>query len=135
MTIGERFANALAAKDDVELRGLFADDVDFRALTPNRDWQAATPGEVIDDVVLGHWFEPSDHITGLESVSTGQVADREHVAYRPGVSNADGHFLVEQQAYYTAEQDKIRWMRVLCSGYRPVELSGSEHRSDRFRSG
>jgi hypothetical protein len=27
---------------------------------------------------------------------------------------------LEQQAYYTAANGQIDWMRVLCSGYRPV---------------
>jgi hypothetical protein len=32
----------------------------------------------------------------------------------------DGRFLVEQQAYIGERDGKIDWMRVVCSGYRPV---------------
>ena len=56
VTAGERFARALAAKDSSALRALLADPVDFQALTPGRHWQAASPGEVVDQIVLGTWF-------------------------------------------------------------------------------
>jgi hypothetical protein len=53
------------------------------------------------------------------------VADREHVAYRLRVRNAEGEFLVEQQAYYHVTGGRIDWMRVLCSGYRPAPAASS----------
>jgi len=74
----------------------------------------------VDDIVLGKWFEPSDHIEELYTVSDEVIADRSHLAYRLRVRNPDGEFLVEQQAYYAAETGTITWMRVLCSGYRPA---------------
>jgi hypothetical protein len=40
------------------------------------------------------------------------------LAYRFGVTNPDGRFLVEQQAYLFARDGQIEWMRVLCSGFR-----------------
>ena len=43
-SVGERFAQALAAKDRAALIALLADPVDFQALTPRRHWQAVTPG-------------------------------------------------------------------------------------------
>ena len=119
MTAGERFARALATKDRDELRAVLGGDVDFRGLTPGRYWEATT-FEQVEDILLGTWFEPGDEIQQLCSVSDSTVADRSHVAYRLRVRNADGEFLVEQQAYYTAEDGAITWMRVLCSGYRPA---------------
>jgi hypothetical protein len=119
-TAGERFAGALAAKDAAALRATLADPIDFQALTPGRHWQASTPGEVVDGIVLGAWFDAGDDITGLESVSTGQLPGREHVSYLLRVRNDDGDHLVEQQAYYNADGGGITWMRVLCSGYRPL---------------
>jgi len=115
--VGERFARALAAKDSPTLHSLFADTVDFQALTPGRHWQAATVGEVVDQIVLGKWFDPGDDIQQLESVSTSQLPGREHVDYRVRVRNADGDHVVEQQAYYNTDGARITWMRVLCSGY------------------
>ncbi len=114
---GEHFARALAAKDSATLRSLIADTVDFQALTPGRHWQAATSSEVVDQIVLGKWFEPDDDIQRLESVSTNELPGREHVDYRLRVRNADGDHVVEQQAYYNTDGARITWMRVLCSGY------------------
>jgi hypothetical protein len=56
----------------------------------------------------------------LLQVETSRVADRERVGYRLAVSNPDGRFLVEQQAYYETSGGSITWMRVLCSGSRPA---------------
>ena len=115
-TAGDHFVQALAAKDDAALGALLADRIDFRALTPGRFWRADTPGEVVE-AVLGAWFGPGDHIQELCSVTTGQVAGREHVAYRLRVGRSGRDYLVEQQAYYSTDGARISWMRVLCSGY------------------
>lgn len=120
-TPGRRFARALAAKDAPALRALLADPVDFAGLTPGAHWAATHPGKVVDDIVLGHWFGPGDHIERLCSLAAGRVGDREHVAYRLRVRSGGRRFLVEQQAYYSATGGRIDWMRVLCSGYRPEE--------------
>ena len=116
-TAGERFARALADQDDVALSALLADKIDFQALTPGRHWKAATPGEVVEGIILGHWFGAGDRIEQLCMVSAGQVAGREHVAYRVRVRRCDRDYLVEQQAYYDTDGARITWMRVLCSGY------------------
>src|SRR5262245_37968968 len=120
---GERFARAIAAKDVPALLDVLAPEVDFRAMTPGRFWEAASAQETVDDVILGHWFEPSDHIDALESVESDTVADRERVVYRFRVTNADGAFLVEQSAYFAVVDDRISWLRVMCAGYRPVPAS------------
>ena len=99
--------------------GLMHSQIEFRALTPKRTWEASDPEAVIA-VILGHWFEESDEIKALEQVDTDAFADRERVGYRLSVSNPDGRFLVEQQAYLSARDGRIGWMRVLCSGYRPA---------------
>ncbi|WP_290059563.1 hypothetical protein [Amycolatopsis solani] len=119
-TAGERFARALAARDAAALRGVLAARVDFAALTPGRHWTAADPAEIADGIVLGHWFGPGDRIDELCSVTGGRVADREHVAYRLRVHRDGVAHLVEQQAYYTVRDGGIDWLRVLCSGYRPL---------------
>jgi hypothetical protein len=119
-TAGERFAQALAAKDAAGLSALLADGIDFQALTPGRHWQAAQPSEIAEEIILGRWFGPGDDIRELRSVATGQVADRDHVAYRLLVSRSGRDHLVEQQAYYNTSGGQITWMRVLCSGYQPL---------------
>jgi hypothetical protein len=120
---GERFARAIAAKDAPALLEVLAPDVDFRAMTPGRFWEAASAKELVDDVILGRWFEPSDHIDALESIESDAVADRERVIYRFHVTNADGAFLVEQSAYFEVVDDRISWLRVMCAGYRPLPTS------------
>ena len=117
--LGVDFANALASKDADAMRALLHDQIDFRALTPGRTWEADSP-EAVLDVVFDHWFEDSDEIRSLDSVQTDSFADRERVGYRVAVSNPEGSFLVEQQAYIEDRDGKIGWMRVVCSGYRAV---------------
>jgi hypothetical protein len=118
--LGERFARSLAAKDRAALLALLADPIDFKALTPRASWDADHPADVVDRVVLGHWFEPDDHIEELLHVTADRVGDRDHVAYRLRVRSGSGHYLVEQQVYYGVVHDRIGWLRILCSGFRPL---------------
>jgi hypothetical protein len=121
---GEQFARALAAKDSERLLALLAPNVDFKAMTPSRFWEAGSAREVVDGVMLGHWFEPGDRIDAIESIEHDRVADRQRVGYRFRVSNQDGAFVVEQQAYFAVEDDRIAWLRIMCAGYRPA---GANH--------
>jgi hypothetical protein len=116
---GREFARALAAKDFERAGELLDPAVDFRALTPNREWRPADAAAVVTDV-LPSWFEEDDHIDELVNVDEGTpVGDRERVSWRLAGHNGDGPFVVEQQAYYATEGGRIAWMRVLCSGFRP----------------
>jgi hypothetical protein len=119
-TLGTQFARALAAKEFEEIVALLHPEIDFRGMTPNRVWEAGDPDTVIADV-LRQWFEDSDEIEALDRLETDTVADRERVGYRFSVRNPDGGFIVEQQAYVAERDGRIVWMRVLCSGYRPVQ--------------
>jgi hypothetical protein len=118
--IGKRFAEALAQKDRAGLLALLDPDLDFRALTPGRFWEASSAETLVDDIILGTWFDPGDHIEELEDVEVGSVADRDRVSYRLRITNSEGTFLVEQQAYFGVEDDHIGLLRVMCSGYRPI---------------
>src|SRR6185503_15279834 len=62
-TIGETFVAALAAKDTLGLRKVLDPALDFRALTPGKFWESSSADEVIDEILLGPWFEPTDTIT------------------------------------------------------------------------
>jgi hypothetical protein len=115
-TLGTQFAHALAAKEFDRLLALMHPEIDFRGMTPSRSWAADDPAEVISGV-LRRWFEDSDRFERLEHVESDSFADCERVGYRFSVTNPDGRFLVEQQAYLAARDG---WMRVLCSGFRPV---------------
>ena len=121
--LGESFARAIAAKDREGLLAILHDEVNFRGLTPSRNWAADDSRTVVDDIVLGAWFEPSDVIEQLEEVTTGQVSDRSRVAYRLRIHSGGETFLCEQQAYFAVDGDRIGWLRVLCSGFRPYPTS------------
>jgi len=119
-SLGRRFARAIADKDAEALTSLLSPDIDFRALTPRKFWEAARPDEVVD-IVFGSWFEPSDHIDDLvDSTDGADVQDTHEVGYRFVITNDEGAHTVEQQAYYRAEGDQISYMRLVCSGYRPA---------------
>jgi hypothetical protein len=115
-TLGERFAKALAAKDEAEVRAITIPDLDFRAMTPGRFWEAHSHDDLID-VLFTSWLAPDDEVVALLSTSTGEVSTRQHVAYRLHLRNADGDALMEQQMYYDAADDRITWARVMCSGF------------------
>jgi ketosteroid isomerase-like protein len=116
--LGKAFAEGLARRDFADVAALLDSEIDFRGLTPSRSWEA-TGADAVLQVLLGLWFEDSDDIERVVSIDTDTVADRERVAYRFEVSNPDGKFVVEQQAYYSVRDGRIAWMRVLCSGFRP----------------
>lgn len=118
-TVGAEFAHALAAKDAQRLRQVLHPEVEFRALTPRRSWEADDPDATVA-ILLGQWFEATDDVQSVEHLETDAFADRQRVGYRFSVSNPDGHFLVDQQAYLSERDGQIAWLRVLCAGYRPV---------------
>jgi hypothetical protein len=118
-TVGQQFAHALAAKDFRRLSTLLHPQIDFRGLTPTRNWEASDADAVISSVFCC-WFAPDDEIETIESIRSDSFADRELVGYRFTLHNPDGHFIVEQQAYLSVLDGRIGWMRVLCSGLRPL---------------
>jgi hypothetical protein len=118
-TLGGEFARALAEKDYERIARLLHPEVDFRGMTPRRHWEAGDPDAVVS-AVLHEWFEDSDEIRALEHLESDAFADCERVGYRFRVTNPDGEFLVEQQAYLSERDGRIGWMRVLCSGFRPA---------------
>jgi hypothetical protein len=123
--LAHRFAAALATRDATALRSLFGSELDFRGLTPGNVWEAATPDALVNDVILGAWFEPGDVIGRIESVQSGQVGSRTRIGYRFLVTNASGSYTVEQQAFLDLAGGKITWLRVLCSGFVPVTAVGA----------
>lgn len=120
-TIGQAFVAALADKDAARLKGLLRDDVRFRAVTPGRCWESDDAGTVVDEIVLGTWFSPERRITEVLAVESEQVGPLERIGYRFGAEWAAGRFVVEQQAYLESTDGRISSIRILCSGYLPVE--------------
>jgi hypothetical protein len=125
--LGQDFARALAAKDASRILELLHPEISFRGLTPGRAWEADDP-EAVVAVLFDGWFEPKDEIRALERMDSDTVADRERVGYRFSVTNPDGRFVVEQQAYLGERDGRIDWMRVVCSGFRPAQDGGDDGR-------
>lgn len=120
--LGNRFAAAVAAKNSAALRAMFADSVDFRALTPKRTWEAGTPAAVVDEVFLGVWFQSSDSMEIVGAAAT-RVGERHGFSYRLRGINGNGGFVIEQHAYAVVADGKITWMRLLCSGFQPLPVN------------
>ena len=89
--------------------------VDFRALTPNKFWEAHDARATIDEV-LKQWLDDEDRTEVVTSVE-GAAGDRRHVSYRLRREGPNGPELVEQQAYYEVEDGRISWIRILCTGF------------------
>jgi hypothetical protein len=115
--LGANFAEALVHKDFGTVLTLLDSRIDFRGLTPRRPWEATDANAV--EEILRQWFEDTDVLEEIVSIDSDSFADRQRVAYRFRGHNADGPFVVEQQAYYTEREGRINYMRVLCSGFRP----------------
>ena len=119
-SIGRRFAHGLADKDVPQLTSLLAADIDFRGLTPGKFWETTNSDEVIE-IMLGTWFAPHENIDAILDLNENDsVEDTAHVSYRFAVTTPDGPHTAEQQAYYRTEGDQISFLRILCSGFRPV---------------
>jgi hypothetical protein len=119
-SLGEQFATALARKDASALKALLRADVDFRAMTPAKFWEATDVNVIVDDTILGKWFSPEREITEIVSIDNGTVGELDRVAYRFKATLPDGDFVVEQQAYYRAEGDAMVMLRIMCSGFVPA---------------
>jgi hypothetical protein len=113
----ERFARSVAAQDADTLKALLEPTVNFRALTPGRSWESDDADAVVDDMILGSWFSPDCSITRILWMDLSGVGSVDRVGYRFEVRCTGGDFVVEQQAYLKSDNDKISWLRILCSGF------------------
>ncbi len=122
-TPGCQLVAAIAAKDHRALRQLLDPAVDFRAMTPRQFWQGASPDDVSSAV--SQWFDDGDDIRGVDKVASESFTDVEHVSYRlQVVSQAQTH-LVDQQAYLTTRDGRITWLRIMCAGFRPIDVTSA----------
>ena len=113
------FVDAIVARDFPRARGLLHPEIDFRAMTPNRVWEADGPAGV--EEVLRAWFEHPDRtVERVDSAESGSVGDTLRVGWSVYGSSADGPFIYEQQAYVREDDGQVVWMRVMCSGPRPA---------------
>lgn len=116
--LGERFARSLLSKDWMGVADVLDADLDFKGLTPGRQWEAHTANEVIEGV-FKKWFEPSDEIYDVLTIASDRVVDRGRVVYRARIRNPEGDYICEQTAYFDTQGDRITTLRILCSGFLP----------------
>jgi ketosteroid isomerase-like protein len=121
------FVDAILARDLPRACGLLHPDIDFRAMTPSRVWEADGPSGV--EKVLRAWFEhPDRNIKRVEPTDPTSVEDTMRVGWRVHGSDAQGPFIYEQQAYLRENEGQVTWLRVMCSGPRPAGgLSQARH--------
>jgi hypothetical protein len=116
-SVTDGFVDAILVRDFPRARGLLHPDIDFRAMTPSRIWEAEGPAGVED--VLRAWFEhPERNIERVEPTEPVSVEDTRRVGWRVHGSDADGSFIYEQQAYLREKDGQVVWLRVMCSGPR-----------------
>ncbi|MGH9106881.1 MAG: hypothetical protein ACRDZX_13835 [Acidimicrobiales bacterium] len=89
----------------------------FRALTLGKYWESNDAKEVVDEVILGRWFSAERSITQVLALDCATVGTVDRIGYRFRATLPDGDFVVEQQEYFKTEDDKISWLRILCSGF------------------
>lgn len=112
-------ADAVVALDFDRIRGLLSETIDFRGMTPRRIWEADGADEVIG--VLRDWLaDPDEQIDAVEPTEPVQVQDTARVGWLVRGRNADGPMTFEQQAYARERDGQITWLRVICSGPRPL---------------
>ena len=79
------------------------------------------------DLGLGTWFQPGRRITETISVDSDVIGgaegaeEVERVGYRFRVARPDGEFILEQQAYFRVDGDQIAALRIMCTGFLPIE--------------
>jgi hypothetical protein len=118
-SVAGEFADAIVRLDFARAGGLLAADVDFRAMTPSRIWEADGPAEV--EEVLRAWLaDPDEEIDGVEATAPMTVEDTRRVGWRVRGRGEDGPFVFEQQAYVRETDGRIGWLRIMCSGTRPA---------------
>jgi len=116
LSIGRRFAEAVAAQDESAIVGCFTPGVEFRALVPPglRERIGAVEAAAL---VVG-WFADSTQLD-LVASRTDEVGDRLHVAYRfEGIEDGEP-YVVEQHLCCVLDGDLIARADLLCSGFRP----------------
>jgi hypothetical protein len=111
------FLDAVLARDFARARELLHPDIDFRAMTPSRVWEANDPAGV--EKVLRAWFEhPDRDVERVAPTEPASVEDTLRVGWRVYGDGADGPFVYEQQAYVREEGDRVCWLRIMCCGPR-----------------
>ena|SRR5436190_6683637 len=114
--IAERLVAAIAAQDEAAITACFAENVEFRALSPPGIRERSAGAEA--GALIARWFGDAT-VLDLAETRAVQIGDRLRISYRfTGVEN-DEPFVVEQHLFCTVRNGKIEQADLLCSGFRP----------------
>jgi hypothetical protein len=117
--LASTWVDAIVARDLARAVALLHREVDFRAMTPNRVWDAENPAGV--EAILREWFEdPDEDVQEIEGTESVAIEDTVRVGWLVHISDRDGPHVFEQQAYLREHDAQIDWMRVICSGWIPL---------------
>ena len=117
--VASAWVDAIVARDVARAVALLHPEIDFRAMTPNRIWEAEGRAGVAE--VLRAWFEdPDEDVQRIEATEPVWIQDTVRVGWLVHISDVDGPHVFEQQAYVRERDARIEWMRVICSGWIPL---------------
>ena len=120
--VSTALVDAIVARDVTRAVALLHPEIDFRAMTPNRIWDAGDPAGV--EAVLREWLEdPDEEVEGVEATEPTSIEGIARVGWLVHISDADGPHVFEQQAYVRERDGQVDWMRVMCTGW--IALSES----------
>jgi hypothetical protein len=118
-TVGDRFLEALAARDFTRMSECFDPAATMQALLPPELVECQGATQIVENV--RSWFGDTGELELLDS-SIGEIGDRLHVAWRlrlhPTPWGDDAWHVIEQQAYLRAG-DHIEAIDLVCSGFHP----------------
>jgi hypothetical protein len=116
--LAERLVAAISAQDATGIAACFADDASLRALIP--PGQRERTGAADAAALIASWFADST-VLELAAMSSEEVGDRLHIAYRFTGVEEGAPYVVEQQLYCIVAGDRIERADLLCSGFRPAQ--------------
>jgi hypothetical protein len=123
-SVAGAWVDAIVARDFTRAVALLHPEIDFRAMTPNRVWDAEGPAGV--EAVLRKWLDdPDEDVDGIEATAPVSIQDTVRVGWLVRIRDADGPHVFEQQAYVRQRDAQIGWMRVMCSGWIPLTASSA----------
>ncbi len=113
------FVDAIVARDLTRAVALLHPEIDFRAMTPNRVWEGE--GREGVEAVLRAWFEdPAEDVGAIAATQPVAIEGTLRVGWLVHISDSDGRYIFEQQAYVRERKGQIHWLRVMCSGFIPL---------------
>jgi hypothetical protein len=114
--VASALVDAIVVRDFERAVALLHPDIDFRAMTPSRVWEADGPGGV--EAVLREWLDdPDEDVAAIEATEPVAIEGTVRVGWVVHISDGGGPHVFEQQAYVRERDGRIAWMRVMCSGW------------------